>query len=79
MQNFYNNNFWGYGVGGRQTNYDPRTPQGQAAIQSNFDMLKEMYRTLQRHFLRLEQQKELDKQFDGLQLQLRQAVEQKQQ
>lgn len=40
MQNFYNNNFWGYGVGGRQTNYDPRTPQGQAAIQSNFDYAK---------------------------------------
>lgn len=40
MQNFYNNNFWGYGVSGRQTNYDPRTPQGQAAIQSNFDYAK---------------------------------------
>ena len=40
MQNFYNNNFWGYGVGGSQTNYDPRTPQGQAAIQANFDYAK---------------------------------------
>lgn len=40
MQNFYNNNFWGYGVGGRQTNFDPRTPQGQAAIQANFDYAK---------------------------------------
>lgn len=40
MQNFYNNNFWGYGVGGRQTNYDPRTPQGQVAIQSNLDYAK---------------------------------------
>lgn len=40
MQNFYNNNFWGYGVFGRQTNYNPRTPQGQAAIQSNFDYAK---------------------------------------
>ena len=40
MQNFYNNNFWGYGVSGRQTNYDPRTPQDQAAIQSNFDYTK---------------------------------------
>ena len=40
MQNFYNNNFQGYGVGGRQTNYDPRTPQGQAAIQANFDYAK---------------------------------------
>lgn len=28
MQNFYNNNFWGYGVFGRQTNYNLRTPQG---------------------------------------------------
>lgn len=40
MQNFYNNNFWGYGVSGRQTNYNPRTPQGQAAIQSNFNYAK---------------------------------------
>lgn len=40
MQDFYNNNFWGFGVSGRQTNYDPRTPQGQAAIQSNFDYAK---------------------------------------
>lgn len=35
LQNFYNNNFWG-----NQTNFDPRIPQGQAAIQSNFDYLK---------------------------------------
>lgn len=40
MQNFYNNNFWGNGVSGRQTNYDPRTPQGQAAIQANFNYAK---------------------------------------
>ena len=40
MQDFYNNNFWGFGVSGRQTNYDPRTPQGQTAIQSNFDYAK---------------------------------------
>lgn len=40
MQNFYNNNFWGYGVFGNQTNFDPRTPQGQAAIQANFDYAK---------------------------------------
>lgn len=40
MQNFYNNNFWGYGVFGNQTNFDPRTSQGQAAIQSNFDYAK---------------------------------------
>lgn len=40
IQNFYNNNFWGYGVFGNQTNFDPRTPQGQAAIKSNFDYAK---------------------------------------
>lgn len=40
MQNFYNNNFFGYGVGGVQTNYNPRTPQGQAAIQANYDYAK---------------------------------------
>lgn len=40
MQNFYNNNFFGYGIAGRQTNYDPRTPQGQAAIQANFNYAK---------------------------------------
>lgn len=39
-QNFYNNNFWGYGVGGTQTKINPRTPQGQAAIQANFDYAK---------------------------------------
>lgn len=37
MQNFYNTNVFGYGMQGRPTNYDPRTPQGQAAIQSNFN------------------------------------------
>ena len=40
MQNFYNTNFFGYGMGGRQTNYDPRTSQGQEAIQANFDYSK---------------------------------------
>lgn len=40
MQDFYNNNFFGYGVFGNPTNYDPRTSQGQAAIQSNFDYAK---------------------------------------
>ena len=40
MQNFYNNNFWDYGVGGRQINYNPRTPKGQTAIQANFDYAK---------------------------------------
>lgn len=45
MQNFYNNNFFGYGVGGRQTNFDPRTPQGQAAIQSNFNYARNNAKT----------------------------------
>lgn len=40
LQNFYNNNFFGYGVFGKQTKYDPSTPEGQAAIQSNFDYAK---------------------------------------
>lgn len=37
MQNLYNNSVFGYGVSGRQTNYDPRTSQGQAAIQANYN------------------------------------------
>lgn len=40
LQNFYNNNFFGYGVSGNQTKYDSSTTQGQAAIQSNFDYAK---------------------------------------
>lgn len=40
LQNFYNNNFFGYGVFGRQTRHDPTTSKGQAAIQSNFDYAK---------------------------------------
>lgn len=40
LQNFYNNNFFGYGVFGNQTRYDYTTPEGQAAIQSNFDYAK---------------------------------------
>lgn len=40
MQNFYNNNAFGYGIQGRQTNYDYTTPEGQQAIQSNFDYSK---------------------------------------
>lgn len=40
MQDFYNNNAWGFGISGTQTNYDPRTQQGQAAIQANFDYAK---------------------------------------
>lgn len=40
LQSFYNNNFFGYGVFGKQTKYDSSTPEGQAAIQSNFDYAK---------------------------------------
>ncbi len=40
LQNFYNENVFGYGIQGKQTNYDPTTPSGQAAIQSNFDYAK---------------------------------------
>lgn len=40
MQNFYNNNFFGYGMFGHQTNLDPTNPEGQQAIQSNFDYAK---------------------------------------
>lgn len=40
LQEFYNNNFWGYGTFGRQTNYNPQTLKGQQAIQSNFDYAK---------------------------------------
>lgn len=39
MQDFYNNNAWGYGISGTQTRYDPRTQQ--AAIQANFDYAKD--------------------------------------
>lgn len=38
LQNFYNNNFFGYGVFGKQTNLNPRTQQQE--IQSNFDYSK---------------------------------------
>lgn len=38
MQNAINTNaLFGYGLTGRQINYNPNTSQGQAAIQSNFD------------------------------------------
>lgn len=40
LQNFYNNNFFGYGVFGKQTRYNPATPEGQQAIQSNFEYAK---------------------------------------
>lgn len=40
LQNFYNQNVFGYGISGNQTRYDPTTPEGQAAIQQNFDYAK---------------------------------------
>lgn len=41
MQNFYNNNAFGNGISGRQTEYDYTTPEGQKAIQSNFNYAKD--------------------------------------
>lgn len=46
LQKFYNNNFFGYGVFGNQTNYNPATPDGQIAIQSNFDYAKSNVQSL---------------------------------
>ena len=40
LQNFYNWNVFGYGISGNQTRYDPTTPEGQAAIQQNFNYAK---------------------------------------
>ena len=40
LQNFYNQNAFGYGIQGKQTNIDYTTPEGQKAIQSNFDYAK---------------------------------------
>ena len=41
MQNFYNNNFFGYGVFGKQTHYDPSKEENQKKIQSNFNYTKD--------------------------------------
>ena len=41
MQNFYNNNFFGYGIFGRQTHYDPSKEEDQKKIQSNFNYTKD--------------------------------------
>lgn len=41
MQNFYNNNFFGYGVFGKQTHYDPSKEEDQKRIQSNFNYAKD--------------------------------------
>ena len=41
MQNFYNNNFFGYGVFGNQSHYDPSKEEDQKKIQSNFNYAKD--------------------------------------
>ena len=41
MQNFYNNNFFGYGVFGKQTHYNPSKEEDQKKIQSNFNYAKD--------------------------------------
>ncbi len=41
MQNFYNNNFFGYGMFGKQTHYDPSKEEDQKKIQSNFNYAKD--------------------------------------
>ena len=41
MQNFYNNNFFGYEVFGKQTHYDPSKEEDQKKIQSNFNYAKD--------------------------------------
>ena len=41
LQRAYNSNFFGQGVFGNQTNYDPTTPEGQQAISSTFNYAKE--------------------------------------
>lgn len=46
MQNFYNNNFFGYGVFGRQTHYDPSKEEDQQKIQSNFNYAKDNVKNL---------------------------------
>lgn len=40
LQDFYNNNFFGYGVVGNQTRIDYSTPEGQQKIQSNYNYAK---------------------------------------
>lgn len=50
LQDFYNTNFFGYGVVGKQTNYNPADPDDQAKIESNFEYarqtVKNFYSTL---------------------------------
>lgn len=40
LQNFYNNNVFGYGLQGTPTNFNPNTPEGQQAISSTFNYAK---------------------------------------
>lgn len=40
LQNFYNNNFFGNGMFGKQTHYDPSNPEDQKKIQASFDYAK---------------------------------------
>ena len=40
LQNFYNNNVFGYGLQGTSTNFNPNTPEGQQAISSTFNYAK---------------------------------------
>ena len=46
MQNFYNNNFFGYGVFGHQTHYNPSKEEDQQKIQSNFNYVKSNVKNL---------------------------------
>lgn len=41
LQNFYNYNVFGYGLQGKSTRFDPSTPEGQQAISSTFNYVKE--------------------------------------
>ena len=40
LQNFYNNNVFGYGLQGRPTRFNPSTPEGQRAISATFNYAK---------------------------------------
>lgn len=40
LQNFYNQNYFGYGVHGKWTRHNPTTPQGQAKIRSDMQYAK---------------------------------------
>lgn len=46
MQNFYNNNFFGHGVFGHQTHYNPSKEEDQQKIQSNFNYAKDNVKNL---------------------------------